>query len=75
MSVALKPLRYNEHGDPTMTIVVVGHHDVYRLADHMTRGQCEFADIGFRVMRRLRRRNPAGFAWLRRYMHGDGGFR
>lgn len=51
-----KHVRWNEHGDPILTIKVEGHSDVYRLACHLKRGQCEFADIGGRIQRSLRRK-------------------
>lgn len=76
MSVESKRLSWNEHGDPTLTIVAVGTHDVYRLAHHLEHGQCEFAAIGRRVKAGMRRHlSKEGYAWLLRYMHGDGGFR
>jgi len=76
VSVRSRKLSWNEHGDPTLIIEAVGSHDVYRLAEHMTHGQCEFADIGFSVIRRLKRKWGKGRSnWMMRYMHGDGGYR
>lgn len=70
-----KPLRWDEHGDPTLTIVVIGTHDVYRFAHHLERGQCEFADIGRKVLREMKRKmGGSSFRWLLRYMHGEGGY-
>lgn len=69
-------LYWNHWGDPQLTIVVTGSDDVYRIADHLTRGQCEFADIGFRVQRGLRRKwGSRAYRRMLRIMHGDGGFR
>lgn len=74
--IRAKNLHWTQGGDPRLTIVVEGVHDVYRFAHHLQRGQCEFADIGFKVEARLARRlKRERFAWLKRYMHGDGGFR
>lgn len=74
--IRAKHLHYDKNGEPRLTIVVEGVHDIYRFANHLQRGQCEFADIGFNVERRLARRlGKARFRWLKRYMHGDGGFR
>lgn len=56
MSTQLSNLAWNEHGDPVMTLTITGVHDVFRFAHHLTRGQCEFADVGQRVLRRLKRR-------------------
>lgn len=63
-------------GDPRLIVTVTGAHDVYRFADHLKRGQCEFADVGMDTMRYLKRKmGKAGFDWIYRYMHGDGGYR
>lgn len=76
MSIQSKRLTWNEYGDPKLTIVVEGTHDVYRLAHHLEHGQCDLAAIGRRVKRGLRRGlNRGRYEWLLRYMHGDGGFR
>lgn len=69
-------LRWDEHGDPTLTIVVVGTHDIYRFAHHLEHGQCEFADVGRKAIRGLKRKiGRERFNWLLRFMHGDGGYR
>jgi len=51
-----KRMAWTEHGDPVLTITAAGHSDVYRLACHLERGQCEFADLGRRIIGSLRRR-------------------
>jgi hypothetical protein len=51
-----KRVTWNEHGDPILTITAAGHSDVYRLACHLKRGQCEFADLGRRIQDALRKR-------------------
>ena len=57
--------------DPTFTITVSGFHDAYRLAHHLCQGQSEFADIGFKMIRRLRRRmDRSRWAYQMRAMHG-----
>lgn len=62
-------------GDPRLVVTVEGTHDVYRFADHLRHGQCEFADVGHDTVRYLKRKlGRGGFGWLQRYMHGDGGF-
>jgi|JI10StandDraft_1071094.scaffolds.fasta_scaffold1473966_2 hypothetical protein len=61
----------NQHGDPTVTITLFGFDDVYRFAHLMTMGQCEFAEEGHRIIRRLRRRYTAdGWAWYMSRFHG-----
>jgi hypothetical protein len=73
MSVRSKALRWTEHGDPILTIVAEGPHDVYRLAHHLEHGQCEFADIGRRIKAALRRRWSAEqWKWSQEYFHGRG---
>lgn len=50
-----KRMSRNEHGEPVLTIVVEGHHDIYRLARGMERLQVEFADLGRRILAGLDR--------------------
>jgi hypothetical protein len=65
-----------EHGDPCLTIVVTGTHDVYRIAHHLEHGQCEFAEVGQRTRKYLKRKlKKKGYAWLMDHMHGSGGYR
>lgn len=76
MSIRTRRLSYNDHGDPRLVIEIEGFHDIYRFANHLLSGQCEFADIGHRTIRKLKRRlRKRRWEWLMRYMHGDGGFR
>ena len=59
--------------EPVYTITVEGWHDAFRFADHLQRGQCEFADIGFRLERRMKKRTGAK-AWknFRSRFYGGG---
>jgi len=66
-------MRRDLHGDVQVTIVITGTHDVYRLAHHLTYGQCEFADAGRSILGKLRRRMGRDrWAVLTDYMHGSG---
>lgn len=70
MSVTRKPLRvrhFCEHQvvpekhdwcDPIITLVVEGHHDIYRLARHLETGQVEFCAIGRGMLKALDRFQP-----------------
>ena len=61
--------------DPVLTIKAEGIHDVYRLAHHLEHGQSEFAAIGRKIKRGIRRKvGEPGWRWLLDYMHGDGGY-
>lgn len=74
--IEAKRIRYSKDGQPTLTIEVTGIHDVYRVAHHLCHGQSDMAAVGFRLKRRLQRKvGKDRWAWLMRYMHGDGGFR
>lgn len=80
MSIKLRRIHWTKGvegvSDPVVTIEVTGWHDAYRFANHLTTGQCEFADKGHRIIRRLKARaGKDRWDWLMRYMHGDGGFR
>lgn len=60
-------------GDPQLTVIVTGTHDVYRFAHHLQHGQCEFADVGHRTQSYLvRKLGKPNFGWLVDYMHGRG---
>lgn len=75
MSVVGHKLHWTKGGDPVLTVVATGTHDVYRLAHHLQHGQVELCAIGGRALRGLwRRLGKEGKEWLLRYMHGDGGF-
>jgi hypothetical protein len=66
-------LRKAEGGDPVLTITVTGTHDIFRLAHHMERGQCEFARAGQRIKEKLRRRiGLHNYGALVDYMLGRG---
>lgn len=47
--------RGNHPSELVLTITVQGAHDIYRLARHLESGQCEFADLGRRTLRSLRK--------------------
>lgn len=65
-------MTWNEHGDPKVTITIVGHSDMYRFAYNMQRLQSDHAAIGFSLMAKMKRRwGAAKFARLERSMHGD----
>jgi hypothetical protein len=44
-----KRLTRSAGGDPVLVIKVTGASDVYRLAEHLKRGQVEFAMFGRRI--------------------------
>lgn len=43
-------------GEPQLTLTVTGIGDVYRVAEHLTHGQCDLADKGRRSIRYLKRK-------------------
>lgn len=65
-----------EWGEPTVTITLVGYHEVYRFAHHMESGQVEFGRAGNHIIRRLRRRftQEQWDDWMR-ILHGPSGRR
>lgn len=64
-------LSYNKWGEPKLVIEVSGVDDIYRFTHMMTRGQCEFAEMGFSVQRRLKRKmGSKNWRALRRFYHG-----
>jgi hypothetical protein len=80
MAVSSRALRWKQPypeftADPHLEIHAVGIHDVYRLAHHLESGQVEFAAIGRKIKRGLRRKlSEDQWVFLLRSMHGDGGF-
>ncbi len=65
-------LSWGEQGEPRLEIEAGGIDDVYRLAHHMVRGQCEFAAIGFAVVRGIKRRlRSDGWQRMMEKFHGD----
>lgn len=71
-----KRLGRNAHGEPRLTIVVEGTHDVYRTGWYLQHASVEHARLGRNIHRSLRRFVGGGtWQWLLRYFHGDGGFR
>lgn len=82
MSVESQSLRWRDNrgsgfsDDPLVTITAEGIHDVYRLAHHLETGQVEFAAMGRKIKRGLRRKmSEESWQWLLDYMHGSGGYR
>lgn len=55
-----KRLTRDARGQATLTITVVGAHDVYRLARHLLSGQVEFGQLGDRTLRSLRKQLGPG---------------
>lgn len=66
----------NEHGEPVVTITLVGYHEMYRFAHHMEKGQVEFGKAGNQIIRKLRRRltSASWDDWMRT-LHGVKGRR
>lgn len=54
----------NQHGDPVVVLVATGTHDVSRLVQLLSRGNCEQIGLGSTVVRQVRRHN-GGAAALR----------
>jgi len=60
------------HGDPRLTITLVGHHDLFRFAVNMLDDQCEFAEAGRKSLAQLRDHvGPDRFDPWARNMLGD----
>jgi hypothetical protein len=74
--VITKRLARNADGEPQLTIRVVGAYDIARFAHHLRRGQVEFAEVGGRALRSLRRLiGRRRYLDLEDYLHGGGYFR
>lgn len=61
-------------GDPVVVMVVKGVHDVSRIVQAMTHGNCEQADVGFRLIARLKRHNKGRMALALLKAHGGQDF-
>lgn len=64
----------DEHGDPVVVLVVKGVHDVSRIVQALTHGNCEQAGVGFRLVRMLKRHNRGRMALALLKAHGGADF-
>lgn len=65
-------LSRNEHGEPVLTITLVGWHSIHRFAYNLLGHQCEFAEMGRKILR-SHRRTVGKQAWQRLWAvyHGE----
>jgi hypothetical protein len=63
-----------ESGDPVVVLVVKGTHDVSRIVQALTHGNSEQADIGFRLVARLKRHAKGRMALALLKAHGGADF-
>lgn len=63
-----------EQGDPVVVMVVKGTHDVSRIVQALTHGNCEQAEQGFRLVARLKRHNKGRAALALLKAHGGADF-
>lgn len=63
-----------ENGDPVVVMVVKGTHDVSRIVQAMTHGNCEQVDVGNRIVRMLRRHSKGRMALALLKAHGGPDF-
>lgn len=61
-------------GDPVVVMVVKGTHDVSRIVQALTHGNCEQATEGFRLIARLKRHNRGRMALALLKAHGGDDF-
>jgi hypothetical protein len=45
----------NEHGEPVVTITLVGWHEIHRFAYNLLKHQCEFAEMGRKILKYQRK--------------------
>lgn len=64
----------NEHDDPVVVLVATGTHDVSRLVNLLTSGNCEQVDLGHRVLAQVRRHNGGRAALQLLAAHGGPDF-
>jgi hypothetical protein len=64
----------NEHGDPVVVLVATGTHDVSRLVNLLTNGNCEQVSLGQAVLRQVRRHNGGRAALQLLAAHGGPDF-
>lgn len=63
-----------DEGDPVVVMVVKGTHDVSRLVQMLTHGNCDQAHEGFRLIARLKRHNKGRMALALLKAHGGADF-
>lgn len=51
-----KRVTFNEHGEPVVTVTILGWDDAFRLSWALAHLQCDFADVGRRIGSSLRRK-------------------
>lgn len=64
----------NEHGDPVVVLVATGTHDVSRLVNLLSRGNCEQVGLSETVLRQVRRHNGGRAALQLLAAHGGPDF-
>ncbi|AEV86704.1 hypothetical protein ACWT_5687 [Actinoplanes sp. SE50] len=64
----------NEHGDPVVVLVAEGTHDVSRLINLLTVGNCEQISLGRKVLQQVRRHNGGRAALQLLAAHGGPDF-
>lgn len=64
----------NEHGNPVVVLVATGTHDVSRLVNLLTGGNCEQVSLGQTVLRQVRRHNGGRAALQLLAAHGGPDF-
>jgi hypothetical protein len=64
----------NEHGQPVVVLVATGTHDVSRLVNLLTSGNCEQVSLGTTVLRQVRRHNGGRAALQLLAAHGGPDF-
>lgn len=64
----------DDNGDPVVVMVVTGPHDVSRIVQAMTHGNCEQVDVGNRIVRMLRRHSKGRLALALLKAHGGADF-
>lgn len=64
----------NEHGDPVVVLVVTGTHDVSRIVQALTAGNCEQSGLGERIVKMLKRHNKGRLALALLKAHGGADF-
>lgn len=60
----------NEHGNPVVVLVATGTHDVSRLVNLLSSGNCEQVGLGQRVLRQVRRHSGGRAALQLLAAHG-----
>lgn len=60
----------NEHGDPVVVLVATGTHDVSRLVQLFSSGNCEQVDLADTMLREIRRHNGGRAALQLLAAHG-----